>query len=194
MQDTRFSDKTRLRKALRAQRRGLSPKVQHATARTVAETALGEAHFPLGQHIALFSSADGEVDTGPMLDALLARGKARPNANGINNHSPGYRYRMRPEPYGSGGGSSDVSGFPSCGHAHNAIGQSLRVTIIGSRTNSTGQYPREIEDDYMPNPEVEDRGSFTTVAGNICVPAAMPVRFRSGDWTAGRLRSCPAGP
>jgi len=76
MQDTSFSDKTRLRKALRAQRRGLSPEVQHATARTVAETALGEAHFPLGQHIALFSSADGEVDTGPLLDVLLARGKA----------------------------------------------------------------------------------------------------------------------
>lgn len=76
MQDKSPSDKIQLRKALRAQRRGLSPQVQHETARTVAEIALDEAHFPLGQHIALFMSADGEVDTGPLLDGLLARGKA----------------------------------------------------------------------------------------------------------------------
>jgi 5-formyltetrahydrofolate cyclo-ligase len=76
MQDKSPSDKIQLRKALRAQRRGLSPQVQHETARTVAGIALGEAHFPLGQRIALFMSADGEVDTGPLLDGLLARGKA----------------------------------------------------------------------------------------------------------------------
>jgi 5-formyltetrahydrofolate cyclo-ligase len=76
MQDKSPSDKIQLRKALRAQRRGLSPQVQHETARTVAEIALDEAHFPLGQHIALFMSADGEVDTGPLLDGLMARGKA----------------------------------------------------------------------------------------------------------------------
>jgi len=59
------------------------------------------------------------------------------------DHSPKYRCRNSPEPNGSGGGSSDVLGFPTSGHAHNAIGQNLRVSNIGSRTHSTGQYPRE---------------------------------------------------
>jgi len=56
--------------------------------------------------------------------------------------SPGYRCWNSPEPKGSGGGQSDASGFPSSGHAHSVIGQSLRVGYIGSRTLSTGQYPR----------------------------------------------------
>ncbi len=75
MRESNSLDKSQLRKTLRAKRRALPPNMQQQTARAVAETALSETHFSLGGHIALFMSADGEVDTAPLLEGLLARGK-----------------------------------------------------------------------------------------------------------------------
>lgn len=76
MQNSALFARKQLRKALREKRRALSPQVQRATALAVADTALSERHFPLGQHVALFMSADGEVDTALLIAGLLARGKS----------------------------------------------------------------------------------------------------------------------
>jgi len=61
---------------MRDQRRGLSAEEQQSTARRIAETALQQSDFPLGDHVALYMDADGEVGTGTLLEALLAEGKA----------------------------------------------------------------------------------------------------------------------
>lgn len=69
------SDRKLLRQELRALRRSLAEKEQENIARTVAETILQQTDFPLGEHIALYLSADGEVGTRYLIDALWAQGK-----------------------------------------------------------------------------------------------------------------------
>jgi len=75
MQDISHIDRKQLRNEIRARRRDLSVHEQLSTARSVMETALSQTHFPLGDHIALFMSADGEVHTGPLLNALVSLDK-----------------------------------------------------------------------------------------------------------------------
>jgi len=65
-----------LRKALRSKRRALTPDSQARAAQAVADRVLAADFMPLGGHIALFMSADGEIDTAPLLEGLLALGKA----------------------------------------------------------------------------------------------------------------------
>ena len=76
MQEISLTDRKLLRNEIRARRRGLSVHEQLSTAQSVMETALSQTRFPLGDHIALFMSADGEVDTGPLLTALVSLGKS----------------------------------------------------------------------------------------------------------------------
>ncbi len=68
-------DKKALRASKRVLRRQLSAAEQHSTAKTVTETALLQSCFLLGNDIAIYMSADGEVDTGILLETLLELGK-----------------------------------------------------------------------------------------------------------------------
>jgi len=68
-------DKKALRASKRELRRQLGADEQHNTAKTVTETALLQPFFPLGNDIAIYMSADGEVDTGILLETLLELGK-----------------------------------------------------------------------------------------------------------------------
>lgn len=70
------TDRKQLRAALRAKRLGLSPAVQRTAAEAVAHWAFTQTVFPLGQHVALYMDADGEVGTRQLLDGLLERGKS----------------------------------------------------------------------------------------------------------------------
>jgi len=70
------SDRKLLRQEVRALRRSLDENEQENTARIIAETTLQQNDFPLGEHIALYIAADGEVDTKYLIDALLALGKS----------------------------------------------------------------------------------------------------------------------
>ena len=76
MQNSGIFDRKQLRNEIREKRRRLSPEEQRETGQAVAGIALSQAHFPLGEHIALFMSADGEVDTAYLIDALQKLGKA----------------------------------------------------------------------------------------------------------------------
>lgn len=64
-----------LRQQARELRRNLGVGEQAQTANNVAKTALTQTAFALGEHIALYMDADGEVGTQPLLEALLAQGK-----------------------------------------------------------------------------------------------------------------------
>lgn len=76
MQEISLLERKLIRKEIRNKRLAIAPAEQQKTGLAVAETALAQADFPLGDHIALFMSADGEVDTAYLLDALLKLGKA----------------------------------------------------------------------------------------------------------------------
>ncbi len=64
-----------LRASMRDLRRQLSLEEQDSTAKTVTETALLQSCFTLGNDIAIYMSADGEVDTGILLETLTDLGK-----------------------------------------------------------------------------------------------------------------------
>ena len=68
-------DKKALRASKRELRQHLGADEQHSTAKTVTETALLQSFFPLGNDIAIYMSANGEVDTGILLETLLELGK-----------------------------------------------------------------------------------------------------------------------
>jgi len=74
-QNKSFPDRKQLRLELREKRRSLGHEVQVATGKQVAEIALHQDTLPIGQHIALYMAADGEVSTLSLLDALLAMNK-----------------------------------------------------------------------------------------------------------------------
>lgn len=74
--ETILEQRKALRQSLRAKRRALTPDSQARAAQTVADRALSAEFGPLGEHIALFMSADGEIDTAPLLEGLLRLGKA----------------------------------------------------------------------------------------------------------------------
>jgi len=61
---------------LRKRRRDIPPDEQEYAARTIADWAFSQALFPLGEHVALYMDADGEIGTRYLLKGLLARGKA----------------------------------------------------------------------------------------------------------------------
>lgn len=69
-------DRKALRLALRQKRCALTPADQENAARAVADWAFGQTLFPLGDHVALYMNADGEVGTSPLLEGLLSRGKS----------------------------------------------------------------------------------------------------------------------
>ncbi len=60
---------------MRDLRRQLGVEEQNITAKTVTETALLQSFFTLGNDIAIYMSADGEVDTGILLETLTDLGK-----------------------------------------------------------------------------------------------------------------------
>lgn len=76
MQDKSLFDRKQLRKCVREKRRNIPPAEQRAVGLAVAQTALTQTAFALGDHIALFMSADGEVETAFLLNALLELGKS----------------------------------------------------------------------------------------------------------------------
>ncbi len=68
-------DRKSLRKQMRELRRSVLPEDQARAATSAAKTALNQSAFPLGDSIALYMAADGELDTGFLLQALLDQGK-----------------------------------------------------------------------------------------------------------------------
>ncbi len=74
-ESTSSIDKKALRASKRELRRQIGADEQHNTAKTVTETALLQPFFRLGNDIAIYMSADGEVDTGILLETLLELGK-----------------------------------------------------------------------------------------------------------------------
>ncbi|MBT5483888.1 MAG: 5-formyltetrahydrofolate cyclo-ligase [Gammaproteobacteria bacterium] len=68
-------DRKSLRKQMRELRRSLLPEDQARVAKSAAKTALNQSAFPLGESIALYMAADGEIDTGFLLQTLLDQGK-----------------------------------------------------------------------------------------------------------------------
>lgn len=69
------TDKNLLRTQIRALRRAVPAIEQESTAKQLADTALNQDHFTLGNHIALYIDADGEAGTRYLLNALLDTGK-----------------------------------------------------------------------------------------------------------------------
>jgi 5-formyltetrahydrofolate cyclo-ligase len=76
MQDNSLFDRKQLRKSIREKRRNIPSEEQREVGRKITETALSQTVFSLGDHIALFMSADGEVETALLLNALLEQGKS----------------------------------------------------------------------------------------------------------------------
>ena len=64
-----------LRKQIRELRRNIQPEVQLRAAKSVTETALSQPDSFLGNHLALYMPADGEIDTQYLLEALIDKGK-----------------------------------------------------------------------------------------------------------------------
>ena len=64
-----------LRRSLRQQRSRLSPAVQQAHARTVIRHLIASGTLLAGRTFAVYSAADGELDTAPIIDHLLATGR-----------------------------------------------------------------------------------------------------------------------
>lgn len=64
-----------LRDALRRQRGELSVALQQAHARTVNRHLIASGTLLAGRTIAIYSAADGELDTAPIIDHLLATGR-----------------------------------------------------------------------------------------------------------------------
>ena len=64
-----------LRQKLRQQRAGLSPAQQHAHARAVNRHLIASGTLLAGRTFAIYSAADGELDTAPIIDYLLATGR-----------------------------------------------------------------------------------------------------------------------
>ena len=60
---------------MRDLRRHILPEEQQQVAKSATETALNQTAFPLGDSIALYMSADGELDTHFLLETLLNQGK-----------------------------------------------------------------------------------------------------------------------
>ena len=70
-----MNDKTALRAKLRARRRALSPATQQRHAVTIASRVAQMAWFRSAQRVALYSAADGEVDTNPLAQRSWHLGK-----------------------------------------------------------------------------------------------------------------------
>ena len=68
-------DRKTLRKQMRELRRNIPPEDQTQAAQSAAKTAINQSAFPLGDSIALYMAADGELDTHFLLEALLEQGK-----------------------------------------------------------------------------------------------------------------------
>ena len=64
-----------IRRRLRRQRTKLSPAVQHAHARAVSRHLIASGTLLAGRTFAIYSAADGELDTAPIIDHLLATGR-----------------------------------------------------------------------------------------------------------------------
>jgi 5-formyltetrahydrofolate cyclo-ligase len=64
-----------LRRSLRQQRTQLSRAVQQAHARTVIRHLIASGTLLAGRTFAVYSAADGELDTAPIIDHLLATGR-----------------------------------------------------------------------------------------------------------------------
>jgi len=69
-----LQDRKAQRAAIRQARRSLPLEQQQRAARLVADWAMTQTLFPLGQHIAIYMDADGEVGTQPLLNALINQG------------------------------------------------------------------------------------------------------------------------
>jgi 5-formyltetrahydrofolate cyclo-ligase len=64
-----------LRQKLRRQRTRLSPALQDAHARAVSRHLIASGTLLAGRTFAIYSAADGELDTAPIIDHLLAKGR-----------------------------------------------------------------------------------------------------------------------
>ena len=69
------ADKKALRQALRRARRALPPRRAQAAAKAVAERVCRHKAWQRAQHVAIYLSGDGELDTGPLIDAARRAGK-----------------------------------------------------------------------------------------------------------------------
>ncbi len=67
-----------LRRSLRRQRAQLKRAVQQAHARTVMRHLIASGTLLAGRTFAIYSAADGELDTAPIIDHLLATAEPSP--------------------------------------------------------------------------------------------------------------------
>ncbi len=69
------ADPRTLRKLIRARRRALRPAQQRAAARRLGRTVVASQSFRAARRIALYITADGEIDPAPICRAAWRRGK-----------------------------------------------------------------------------------------------------------------------
>lgn len=65
-----------IRSEIRQRRRALTPVQQHDFARQIATRVTQHPRIQAAQHIALFLSFDGELNTGPLIERLWQQGKS----------------------------------------------------------------------------------------------------------------------
>lgn len=75
MQDTQLALRQEIRQSIRKVRRELTANQQQAAAQKITQNAITHPKISQAQHIALFLSFDGEIDTQPLIDKLWQQGK-----------------------------------------------------------------------------------------------------------------------
>ena len=68
-------EKQQIRKAIRQKRRALSPQEKRLAAKNLLKNLRHSTHFQHSQHIAIYLTNAGEIDTGYLIEDLRKRGK-----------------------------------------------------------------------------------------------------------------------